>query len=152
MSLFQRVPRPPRRLPRRSGARIALVAGVVIGGIVFGGFAAFAGSSPPPVTVSATSIGALEPSKDLQLNFEASGRLVHLYVQPGGQVVAGEILAQVDPTQAQASLQTAKAALAAAKAQLAQLKTPLTRAEKKQNTVSKQQAETALAQARNALT
>jgi multidrug efflux pump subunit AcrA (membrane-fusion protein) len=144
----------PRTLASASwapGWRTALAAGVTIGGLSFGGFAAFAGQSPPPLTVTVTANGTLQPAKNLSLNFDAPGRLTHVYVSQGQSVVQGQLLAQIDPSQAQASLKTTLATLASANAQLLQLKQGLTPAQKTQNHLGRNQAAVALDQAEVAL-
>src|SRR6202142_3201020 len=68
-------------------------------------------------TVSAS--GNLEPATELGLDFKASGILTELYVHTGEHVKAGQLLAEIDPTSAQVSLEQAQASLKSAQANLA---------------------------------
>ncbi|MGA2469912.1 MAG: efflux RND transporter periplasmic adaptor subunit [Solirubrobacteraceae bacterium] len=69
-------------------------------------------------TVSAS--GNLAPASEVDLNFKSSGILTNLYVQPGQEVYAGQLLAEIDPTSASVALQEAQANLEAAQAKLAE--------------------------------
>ena len=131
--------------------RPALAAGIVLGGLAFGGFGAFAGDAPAPLTVTVTASGTLQPSQDLSLNFGAAGRLVGVDVQRGQHVSKGQALAAVDPAQAQANLRSAVANLASARAHLLQLEGRLTPPEHRQSRAARQRAELAATQAQSAL-
>ncbi|MBN1887379.1 MAG: HlyD family efflux transporter periplasmic adaptor subunit [Thermoflexales bacterium] len=73
---------------------------------------------PPVVSAS----GKLVPEQWATLSFQGGGQLVDLRVQMGDAVKAGDVLAQLDDTDAEAVVTQAEAALAVAQAQLAQLK------------------------------
>jgi multidrug efflux pump subunit AcrA (membrane-fusion protein) len=64
--------------------------------------------------------GNLEPATEVGLNFKASGILTQFYVHAGEHVKAGALLAEIDPTTAQVSLEQAQASLKSAQANLAQ--------------------------------
>jgi multidrug efflux pump subunit AcrA (membrane-fusion protein) len=68
-------------------------------------------------TVSGT--GSLEPATDLDLDFKTSGTLAHVYVKAGQTVAKGKLLASLDRTQAQITLDQADLALSSARSQLA---------------------------------
>ncbi|MEV4507667.1 efflux RND transporter periplasmic adaptor subunit [Dactylosporangium sp. NPDC049525] len=67
-------------------------------------------------TVSAS--GSVASSATANANFTTSGTVTEVDVKVGDVVTKGQVLAKVDPTAAQASLNTAKANLTAAKASL----------------------------------
>ncbi|MET7422372.1 efflux RND transporter periplasmic adaptor subunit [Dactylosporangium sp. NPDC005555] len=92
-------------------------------------------------TVSAS--GSVASSATASANFAASGTVTEVDVKVGDVVTKGQVLAKVDPTAANASLNTAKANLTAAKA-------ALTRAENNNAddaTIASAEAQVATAQA-----
>jgi multidrug efflux pump subunit AcrA (membrane-fusion protein) len=66
------------------------------------------------VQTTVSGSGSLQPSKQLDLSFGASGAVTHVYVKPGDQVVKGQLLAKIDPSSAEADLAQAKADLQSA--------------------------------------
>jgi multidrug efflux pump subunit AcrA (membrane-fusion protein) len=72
------------------------------------------------VTQTISLSGNLTPSNTTALDFGGSGKVTAVNVQPGAQVTAGEVLATLDTTSEQATLQQAQATLASAQAKLAQ--------------------------------
>ncbi|GHG94066.1 efflux RND transporter periplasmic adaptor subunit [Pseudodonghicola xiamenensis] len=64
--------------------------------------------------------GTIEATENVPVSFRSGGRVVAVNVQVGDHVAEGEILATVDPTQAQAAARAAEAQLAAAEASLNQ--------------------------------
>src|SRR6204780_1100433 len=77
-------------------------------------------STVQPGTVLATvsSSGTLEAAQNLGLNFTTGGKVTHIYVKVGQRVSGGQVLAKVDPTSSDDTLEQAQAQLAAAEAQL----------------------------------
>jgi macrolide-specific efflux system membrane fusion protein len=69
-------------------------------------------------TVSAS--GTVDAATTKNLTFPAAGRITNVAVAVGDQVTAGQLLAQVDPTAADAAVATAKAAVATAQSSLDQ--------------------------------
>ncbi len=69
-------------------------------------------------TVSAS--GNLQPNSPTTVDFQTSGTITEIDVSEGETVTAGEVLAKLDPTQAQADLQVATLNLSAANEKLAQ--------------------------------
>ena len=67
-------------------------------------------------TVSAS--GTLEAAQDLGLNFTTGGKLTAIDVKVGQRVKTGQVLAKVDPTSSQDSLDQAQAQLSGAEAEL----------------------------------
>ncbi|MFI6579894.1 efflux RND transporter periplasmic adaptor subunit [Embleya sp. NPDC050493] len=67
-------------------------------------------------TVSAS--GSLSSPSDVGVGFTAAGRVTTVAVKVGDTVTAGQVLAQIDPTQAQEALDAAKAAVTVAQANL----------------------------------
>jgi HlyD family secretion protein len=63
------------------------------------------------ITVSATGAGTIIAAAEVELSFATSGTLTELLVQVGDQVEAGDVLAQVDDTDAQQTLTSAQMAL-----------------------------------------
>ncbi|ADE86474.1 efflux transporter, RND family, MFP subunit [Rhodobacter capsulatus SB 1003] len=81
-----------------------------------------------PVFVHFELSGSIEAAEAVPVGFRAGGRIVALPVQVGARVEAGQVLAELDPTQAAAALRGAKAQADAAAAMLTQAEQALTRA------------------------
>jgi membrane fusion protein, macrolide-specific efflux system len=64
--------------------------------------------------------GNLQPANQLNLGFKTSGTVTHIYVTQGEHVIEGRLLAELDPSSAEVTLEQARAALQAARAKLAQ--------------------------------
>ena len=64
--------------------------------------------------------GSLQPATQADVNFQTSGTLENLYVSAGQQVYQGELLAELNPQQAEVGVQQANASLASAEASLQQ--------------------------------
>ncbi|HSZ70999.1 MAG TPA: HlyD family efflux transporter periplasmic adaptor subunit [Solirubrobacteraceae bacterium] len=64
--------------------------------------------------------GNVEASSQLDLGFKTSGVVTQIYVSQGQHVTAGQLLAELDPTSAEVTLEQAKASLQAAAAGLLQ--------------------------------
>lgn len=62
------------------------------------------------LTLSASGTGVLSVEDEKELAFTASGKVLRVYVKAGDTVQAGDLLAEVDPTEAQAEYDTAKRA------------------------------------------
>ncbi|HEY4408358.1 MAG TPA: biotin/lipoyl-binding protein [Acidimicrobiia bacterium] len=75
-------------------------------------------------TVSAT--GTVQPATSLDLNFATGGVLTAVNVKAGDKVKINQVLATIDPSQAQVALETANANLAAALQKLNDAKSPPT--------------------------
>jgi multidrug efflux pump subunit AcrA (membrane-fusion protein) len=71
------------------------------------------------VQSTVTGTGNVEPATDVEANFQSSGILQHVYVSEGDHVMAGQLLATLDPTSAQLALDQAQENLASAEDQLA---------------------------------
>lgn len=118
---------PDRRRVRR---RWGLVAGAAVAVVAVSAVWCLAGTSPPTfetgtvvvdelvVTVEAT--GTLEAAESVQVGSEVSGRLVEVSVDYNDLVVAGQVLARIDPQQLEASADQARAQLLAAEAAMAE--------------------------------
>ncbi len=68
------------------------------------------------ITISATAAGSIIPATEVQLSFPANGTLAELLVKVGDDVLAGDVLARLDDSDAQqalvnAQLQAAQAAM-----------------------------------------
>jgi RND family efflux transporter MFP subunit len=73
-----------------------------------------------PLVLKFEISGTIEATENVPVSFRSGGRVIAINVQVGDHVDAGEILATVDPTQAEASERSAEAQLAAAIASLNQ--------------------------------
>ena len=73
-------------------------------------------------TVSAT--GSIEPEAEVALSFRASGRVEQVLVSVGQPVEAGQLLAQLDVTDASLALEQAEVSLQISRAQLDKLENP----------------------------
>ncbi len=73
-------------------------------------------------TVSAT--GSIEPEAEIALSFRASGRVEQVLVSVGQPVEAGQLLAQLDVTDAALALEQADVSLQISRAQLDKLEKP----------------------------
>ena len=66
------------------------------------------------VVATLTETGQVSASHQITLSPQASGQVIGIYVKPGDQVYAGQIVAQLDATTAQQSLRSAELALKSA--------------------------------------
>lgn len=67
---------------------------------------------------SITALGTLEPLNYVDVGTQVSGQLLRLHVEPGDQVEAGQLLAEIDPTLYQTRVEASTAQLATQRAQL----------------------------------
>lgn len=74
-------------------------------------------------TVSAN--GKIQPQKDIKVSPFISGEIVELTVQEGDHVLAGQLLAKIDPKQYQLAFERSQAALNSQKASVAQARAAL---------------------------
>ncbi len=72
------------------------------------------------VQATVSGSGNLEPASQLNLGFKTSGAVAHIYVTQGEHVNEGRLLAELDPSSAEVTLEQARANLQAAQAKLAQ--------------------------------
>ena len=72
------------------------------------------------VQATVSGSGNLEPASQLNLGFKTSGAVAHIYVTQGEHVTEGRLLAELDPSSAEVTLEQARANLQAAQAKLAQ--------------------------------
>ena len=64
--------------------------------------------------------GTVEPADELNLGFKTAGTVSHIYVSAGEHVSKGQLLAELDPKNAEVTLDQARASLQSAEATLAQ--------------------------------
>lgn len=76
------------------------------------------------VQTTVTGTGNVEAGSDVNANFQASGTLSQVFVHVGQRVIDGQLLATLDPTSAQLTLDQAQANLASAEDQLSSLENP----------------------------
>ena len=86
-------------------------------------------------TVSAN--GRVQPEKEVKISSDVSGEIMELYVHEGDSVVAGKLLARIDPELYQSSLDRSEASLNNTKASLATTKSRLVQAQARLTEVSK---------------
>ena len=116
------------RFPRRTGARlggaIALLA-VAAGAALWvtrkpAGVYETAPVKRASIESSVTAIGTLQPQRYVDVGAQVSGQITQLHVEPGSTVKQGELLAEIDPSVQQATVDAGRAALAGLRAQLAE--------------------------------
>ena len=101
----------------------AIVAAVLVVGPASGSQTAAtrtAKASLGVVQATVSGSGNLEPASQLNLGFKTSGTVTHIYVTQGEHVTEGRLLAELDPSSAEVTLEQARANLQAAQAKLAQ--------------------------------
>lgn len=109
--------------------RLLLACGALIAlSVVYIGFRSsadpLAGLETAPVTradieTTVTALGKIEPRNYVDVGAQVSGQLTHILVQPGDQVTAGELLAEIDPQIPAAKVEADQADLARLRADLA---------------------------------
>ncbi len=72
------------------------------------------------VQATVSGSGNLQPASQLNLGFKTGGTVTHIYVTQGEHVTEGHLLAELDPSSAEVTLEQARANLQAAQAKLAQ--------------------------------
>ncbi len=104
-----------------------LTAGLVASTLAVAGCGGGAGETPTPMPeapfeslVSVT--GEVVPAEWATLSVEAGGTIDEVLVEPGDEVEAGDLLVQLDTTDAELAVQEAEARLARARAELERLK------------------------------
>jgi RND family efflux transporter MFP subunit len=95
--------------------------------------------------VSVTGTGQVSAQNTLSLSPEASGKIVYIGVKDGQQVAAGQLIAEVDPTQAQKAVRDAEANFQAAEIAMQKLQEPA-------DALSTAQAQNAVVSGQNSLT
>ena len=66
------------------------------------------------VQSTVTGTGNVEPGTDVEVNFQTSGTLQKLYVKDGDHVLKGQLIATLDPTAAQLTVEQAQSSLTSA--------------------------------------
>jgi macrolide-specific efflux system membrane fusion protein len=95
--------------------------------------------------------GTLQPATKVGVNFAASGTLTRVFVSPGEHVKAGELLAEIDPSSAKASLRSAEITLSTDEASYKDALKGLTPAEQHQAEISADQGRAAVRSAKQSL-
>lgn len=86
-------------------------------------------------TVSAN--GRIQPEKEVKISSDVSGEIRELYVMEGDSVIAGKLLARIDPELYQSALDRSDASLNNIKANLATTRARLVQSEARYNELSK---------------
>ena len=116
------------RFPRSTGARLGTVAtllAVAVGAALWHTRKPAVVYETAPVKrasieASVTAIGTLQPQRYVDVGAQVSGQITRLHVAPGSNVKHGELLAEIDPSVQQATVDAGRAALAGLRAQLAE--------------------------------
>ncbi|MCY1269550.1 Macrolide export protein MacA [compost metagenome] len=72
------------------------------------------------VEATVVAIGTLQPRESVDVGAQVSGQVLRLHVQPGDQVTKGQLLAEIDASLHEATVEADRAALAGLRAQLAE--------------------------------
>jgi HlyD family secretion protein len=100
----------------------AILAAVMLVGPEAGGQSAATRTAKAAAGVVQSTVsgsGNLQPVSQLNLGFKTSGTVTHIYVTQGEYVTEGRLLADLDPSSAEVTLEQARASLQAAEAKLA---------------------------------
>lgn len=116
------------RFPRSTGARLGTAAtllAVAVGAALWHTREPAVVYETAPVKrasieASVTAIGTLQPQRYVDVGAQVSGQITRLHVAPGSAVKHGELLAEIDPSVQQATVDAGRAALAGLRAQLAE--------------------------------
>jgi HlyD family secretion protein len=128
---------------------LLLGAGVLLAFVIIGKWAGWIGNDElikvstakverRTITQSVTANGKIQPETEVKISPDVSGEIRELYVKEGDSVVAGKLLAVIDPELYQSALDRAEAALNNSKANLATSRARLLQAEVRYNEVSAQ--------------
>ncbi len=113
-------PEPQRRPEFKRSARKAILAGVCVAALTFGGLGTWAASADLASAVLAPGTFVVEGDRKLVQHLEG-GVVSQLFVKDGDSVEAGQLLLSLDATQVRASLGVLRANLDAALAERARL-------------------------------
>lgn len=115
---------------KKKSNKIWIILGLILVGLV--ALAIWKGKSKPKgkaVTVETAELrtiketvsasGRIFPEKEIKISSDVSGQIVELYVQEGDSVVAGQVLAKIDPDTYISAVERGEAALNSTRAQLA---------------------------------
>ncbi len=95
--------------------------------------------------------GTLEPATKAGVNFATSGTLTGVFVSVGDHVKGGELLGEIDPASAQASLRSAEIALSSDEAAYQDAVEGLTPAEQRQAEISADESRASVSSAKQSL-
>jgi hypothetical protein len=118
-----------REQPVLNGLLLALcIAAIVVAYTAIGAASRSSGQSTRTTTVrrgvvqsTVSGNGNVQSANQLDLGFETSGTVTHIYVKQGQKVTKGQLLATLDPQSAEVTLDQSRATLQSAEASLAQL-------------------------------
>ncbi|MGH2349584.1 MAG: efflux RND transporter periplasmic adaptor subunit [bacterium] len=99
------------------------------------------------IVVSVSGSGVVQPVSSVEVRSRATGRVLSVKTEEGEHVVRGQVLAEIDDTDARADLESSRAALAGARARLAQARTSVD-VTRSSNVTQVRQAEANVAAAR----
>jgi HlyD family secretion protein len=120
-----------RKSKKRRNIILAILVVVLAGGAAYGRMIMKRDDAKPDrmdtvtqgtVETEVIENGSVQPFKTVEVKSKVAGRIHKLYVQEGSRVKAGQILADVDPTEINSQVAQYQAQLAGAEARLAQSK------------------------------
>ena len=137
----------------------ALTAGAIVAAILLVGPASGSQTSVTRTATVAQGVvqstvsgsGTLQPATKVGVNFATSGTLTGVFVSVGDHVTPGELLAEIDPASAQASLRSAEIALSSDEAAYQDAVEGLTPAEQRQTEIGADQSRASVASAKQSL-
>jgi multidrug efflux pump subunit AcrA (membrane-fusion protein) len=139
-----------------------VLAAVLVGGVILivttVGHSSSASATPRSVvptrglvSTTVTATGNVQAAQTLSVNFKTGGTLTEVGVAVGQTVTKGQVLAKIDPTDAQNALTEAQASLTAANDKLTQMEQVQTPVEVAQDNAALAQSQTQLAAAQTSL-
>jgi len=103
---------------------------VVVGALGYWGYRRLISKPPKPerlavvdrgdVEIKVVETGTIEPLKKVEIKSKVAGRLARLLVDEGDRVIAGQVLAEIDPTEINSQVEQIRAQVNGARARLAQ--------------------------------
>jgi HlyD family secretion protein len=109
---------------------------LIVGGLAYVGVRTLTRAASTPtrfntadrgeVAIKVTETGTIEPLKKVEVKSKVAGRIARLYVLEGYRVRAGQLLAEIDPTEINSQVEQIKAQLDGARARLKQAQTGVT--------------------------
>lgn len=112
-------------LRRRTGWLVVALLGLVAAGALWAGLRDTARYETTPVArgnieASVTAIGTLQPMRSVEVGAQVSGQITRIHVQPGDVVKKGQLLAEIDASVLQATVEAGRAEQNDLRAQLAE--------------------------------
>lgn len=112
-------------LRRRTGWIVVVLLGMAAAGALWAGLRDTTRYETTPVArgnieASVTAIGTLQPMRSVEVGAQVSGQITRIHVQPGDVVKKGQLLAEIDASVLQATVEAGRAEQNDLRAQLAE--------------------------------